>query len=141
MMRKSKKLFVLVTVILLTSVAAAGLLKYYATINIDTDIQQAVTVNGNLSSEPINIGPINVVAGDSYRHKLVFTNHANISINLSATIKTIEGITVEFFDHGHNITFPIALDPGSRTIEAVLSFDKRMKEQQKTTQIFIALDE
>lgn len=133
-MRKSKKIFAIVLILLFVSVAAAGLLKYYAQMNIETNLQQAITVNGHKYNEPINF-KIDMVAGDSVSKSIVVTNHANCSINVSTSNTAPKGLNISFFYAGQLVDFPVTIPHGSYKIDMVVSSDVRAKPYSGTIRV------
>ncbi len=135
-MRKSYKIFVLTVVLLMVSVAAAGLLKYFNQINIQADVHQAITINGHLSDTPIEI-KTSMVAGDTHSEKFTLINHANSTINITATNKIPQGFTVDLYLNHTLMDFPYPIPPGKHTLLVVVSTDVRVKQSINSISIKI----
>jgi len=131
--KKLTKVSIVLSMLLIATIATATLIIYFGEIDTELDIKQSVTIDNKAYDKPIKIN-LKLQTGDSISITHMFRNEAktcNVMIN-QITSGLIEGITLDFYDNDNNlIAFPFRLNANSQ-VEITMTYhaDINLKTQK-----------
>lgn len=123
---RKRKLAVLLVILLGFTVVGASFWQYFASIEGNFTVEQAITIDNKTFEEPIIFNQ-HVIAGDRIKKSHVLEIRGNNTFNIDVNISGRPGVDVAFEIDGIGIIFPITLSTGVYNLDIIYNFQPKLK--------------